>query len=285
MRRRHHSDDDPFGEIISTILVVYFLYLVYQYFTNRANFWRWFIYGLIFVVIIILGISGWKRWRENIKCKRSKGLIEEVRNAGQEEYLINFINRFGFEGKKSGSWSFRNHFFDWERINDLERFLLEKNINLRTDEKHRDIFSLLRYYIQQKEEKLTRESIKKEPQKFSSLTGSEFEKLIYRLFAAMGYSVEWIGKSGDQGGDLIVNREGERLLIQTKCYRDWSTGNKAVQQVVAAMKYYDCNKAIVITTSYFTPEAIALAKANNTELIPKERLQKMLLDYLGESWS
>lgn len=283
--KRQHTDGDDLWGLIEGLGGFYVLYLILQYFINRANFWRWLIYGLIFVVIIILGISGWRRWRENIRWKRSRELIEEVRNAGQEEYLINFINRFGFEGKKSGSWSFRNHFFDWERIDDLERFLLEKNINLRADEKHRDIFSLLRYYIQQKEEKLTRESIKKEPQKFASLTGSEFEKLIYRLFTAMGYSVEWVGKSGDQGGDLIANREGERLLIQTKCYRDWSTGNEAVQQVVAAMKYYNCNKAIVITTSYFTPEAIALAKANNTELIPKERLQKMLLDYLGESWS
>ena len=285
MRRRYYSDNDLFGEIISAILFAYFLYLLFQWFVNRANFWRWLIYGIIVVAIIVLGIYGWRRWRENIKEKRFERLLEEVRNTGQEEYIINFINRFGFEGKKGRSWSFRNYFFDWERIDDLEKDLLKKITNLRADEKHRDIFSLLKHYIQQKEEKLTLESIKKEPQKFASLTGSEFEKLIYRLFTAIGYSVEWIGKSGDQGGDLIANKEGERLLIQTKCYRDWSTGNEAVQQVVAAMKYYDCNKAIIITTSYFTPQAIALAKANKTDLISKERLQKMLLDYLGESWS
>lgn len=88
-----------------------------------------------------------------------------------------------------------------------------------------------------------------------------------------------------RGGDLIANKDGERLLIQAKCYKDWSTGNEAVQQVVAAMKYYDCNRAAVITTSYFTPEAIVLAKVNNVELVPKQRLQEMLLKYLNESWS
>ncbi|MDI6820651.1 MAG: restriction endonuclease [Patescibacteria group bacterium] len=116
------------------------------------------------------------------------------------------------------------------------------------------------------------------------LSGTDFEKLLYRLFEAMGYKVELVGHSGDQGGDLIANKEGERVLIQAKCYRDWSTGNAAVQQVVGAMNHYNCNKTIVVTTSHFTSEAIILAKDNKTELVSKERLQELLLKYLGESW-
>ena len=42
---------------------------------------------------------------------------------------------------------------------------------------------------------------------------------------------------------------------------------------------------MVITTSHFTPGAIALAEANKTELISKERLQELLLKFLGESLS
>jgi restriction system protein len=58
-----------------------------------------------------------------------------------------------------------------------------------------------------------------------------------------------------------------------------------VQQVVGAMKYYDCNKAVVISTSNFTREAIELAKANKTILVAKEQLQKILMESLGESWT
>lgn len=283
-RKQYDEEEDGLGKLIEGLGGLYLICLIFLYIANRASFWRWLIYGFIFLVIIVLGVWCWRMWRENIKQKRLERLIEKIRNAGQENYIINFINRFGFEGKKGKSWVCRDYLFDWERINDLERVLLENNINLRADKEDRDVYKLLRYYIQQKEEKLTRESIREKPQKFANLTGSEFEKLIYRLFTAMGYSVQWIGKSGDQGGDLIANKDGERLLIQAKCYKDWSVGNEAVQQVVAAMKYYDCNKATVITTSYFTSEAIALAKANNTELVPKERLQEMLLKYLNESW-
>lgn len=57
-----------------------------------------------------------------------------------------------------------------------------------------------------------------------------------------------------------------------------------MQEAVAAKNHYDCNKAIVITTSNFTREATELAKTNKVELIPKELLQKMVLDNLKESW-
>ncbi|MDO8668467.1 MAG: restriction endonuclease [bacterium] len=287
MRKKYYKDDyedDPLRGIITLIVVTYFIYLLIQFNIDRANFWRWSIYGFLFLVGLLILIRGFYRFKDNLREKHINRLLQQVREKGQEEYIKNFINRFGFEGKKGKSWPFRNHFIEWDRINDLEGILIEKGIKLKRDEGKRDVFILLKHYIQEKEVNLTRESIKQEPRKFIRLSGSDFEKLINRLYTAKGYTVELIGRSGDQGGDLIANKDGERILIQTKCYRDWSTGNAAVQQVVGAMKLYDCQKTIVITTSYFTPEAISLARANNTLLISKENLQKMLIDSLGESW-
>jgi HJR/Mrr/RecB family endonuclease len=286
-KRKYYYEDgdngvfDEYIELIARVAVApYFLYLIVLFFTNRANFWRWVGYGIgvvaVFIAIIYL--------RREIKSYRHRAHIEKLignlKKSGQEEYLKNFISRFNRENPKGEGWSFRNYKFDWDRINDLKEILYEKKVISEDN----DVFKILKHYIQEKEEQLTRESIQKDPQKLGSLTGQEFEKLLYRLFEAMGYRVEWIGKSGDQGGDLIANKNGERILIQAKCYRDWSTGNDAVQQVVAAMKYYDCNQAMVITTSYFTSEAINLAKANNVALISKNQLQELLLQYLGESW-
>jgi HJR/Mrr/RecB family endonuclease len=64
-----------------------------------------------------------------------------------------------------------------------------------------------------------------------------------------------------------------------------TTSNDAVQQVVGAKGYYDCNKTAVVTTSNFTREATELAKANGVELIAKSRLQELLLQYLSENWN
>jgi restriction system protein len=240
---------------------------------------------IIYLIVVLVLYFGWKSVSRAIKDNRIKKLIELIQQRGEEEYLKNFINRFSFEGKSIDGWEFRNRKIDWYRIEDLEKYLLEKGFKLKTGKGDRDIFKILTIYIQKSEENLTRESIKTEPQKYSNLSGTDFEKLLYRLFQAMGYSVEHIGHSGDQGGDLIANKNGERILIQAKCYRDWSVGNEAVQQVVGAMKFYNCNKTMVITTSaFFTPEAHSLAKANNTELISKDPLSQMLMEYLHENW-
>lgn len=218
--------------------------------------------------------------------KRIVRLFEIIIELKQREYIQNFINRFSFEGKSTNSWEFRKHRIDWHRIDDLETYLIEKGVPLVTRKKWRDVLLILETYIQIKEENLTRESIKSEPRQYSMLSGSDFERLLKRLFEAMGYTVQLTGQSGDQGGDLIANNNGDRILIQAKCYRDWTVGNEAVQQVVGAMKYYDCNKSYVITTSEsFTPQAHELAKANNTNLISKQQLSEMLLEYLNESWA
>jgi len=280
-RRYYYEDDDSLGRALAGLIILYLFYLIFEYFTNRQNFWRWLVYGIVVVGVFITIRTLWHKFKSSQNRKYFNKLLDNLKRAGQEEYLINFINRFGLEKKNVKGFRVRDYNFSWDRINDLKKIFGEKGIF--KDEE--DIFELLKFYINEKEEKLTRESIKKEPQKFASLTGAEFEKLLYRLFEKMGYAVEHTGKTGDQGGDLIANKSGERILIQAKCYRDWNVGNDAVQQAVAAQKFYDCNKTTVIVTSEFTPEAISLAKANNTELIGKHRLQEMLLDYLGESWS
>ena len=74
----------------------------------------------------------------------------------------------------------------------------------------------------------------------------------------MGYKIVHTKLSGDQGADLVVERFGEKTAVQAKCYSG-AVGNKAVQDVLAAKEYYKCSKAIVITTSGFTRQAIDIA--------------------------
>jgi len=283
MSRRRYLNDNSFGEIVAPIVVFYFFYLLLQYFTNRANFWKWLLYGLFLVIILIVSMLGWKELKYRRKQKRLDNFFYDIKKAGLEEYIQNFIRRFGLEKKRGSVWSYRDHSFDWNRLDDFRKFLRDKGVKISLDNWN-DTSLLLQYYIQEKEEKLTRESISIPPQKFSNLTATDFEMLIYRLFEAIGYSVQHTGRVGDQGADLIANKGQERVLIQAKCYLNSPVGNDAVQQAVAAKNHYDCNKATVVTTSSFTTEAIELSKTNNVELISKKRLQEMLLEYLKENW-
>ena len=268
---------DKITEIFPPLFCLYALCLFGLWYTDKVKFWKWLIVGATIVVAIISFFV----FRQFLQKKRIKEILVFIQKNGLKEKIDNFINRWGLEGKSTHGWTFRSYKFDWNRINDFEKELLLQRVPL----KKKDIYKVLKYHIQKKEEKLTRESTLSSPQKFERLNGTDFEKLLYRLFGAMGYVVELIGRTGDQGGDLIINKNGERTLIQAKCYRDWSVGNSAVQQVTGAMKHYDCQKTMVVTTSTkFTKEARELAQSNQTELISKNRLSEMLLKYLHENW-
>ena len=52
-----------------------------------------------------------------------------------------------------------------------------------------------------------------------------------------------------------------------------------IQEVVAAMKYYDCDKSMVITTGKFTKGAFELAGRNGVQLIDKKGLDD-LFDFI-----
>ena len=54
---------------------------------------------------------------------------------------------------------------------------------------------------------------------------------------------------------IIAEKDNIKIVIQTKCYHN-VVGNKAIQEAVAGMKYYDADKAMVITNSTFTRSAI-----------------------------
>ncbi|MCK4887724.1 MAG: restriction endonuclease [Planctomycetes bacterium] len=107
------------------------------------------------------------------------------------------------------------------------------------------------------------------------LNGFEFEEFIGDMYRKAGYKVTVTKKSGDQGADLIIEKDGVSTAVQTKKYSG-SVGNSAVQEVVAAMKYYDCDKSMVITTAKFTKSALELAGRNGVELIDKNGLDVLL---------
>lgn len=111
-------------------------------------------------------------------------------------------------------------------------------------------------------------------EQIEQLDGFGFEQLLGDIFTKAGYKVIVTKKTGDQGADLIVEKKGISTAIQAKKYIG-SVGNKAVQEVVAAMKYYDCDKSMVITTGEFTKGARVLADRNRVQLIGKDKIDDL----------
>ena len=112
------------------------------------------------------------------------------------------------------------------------------------------------------------------------MDGLEFEEFIAFLFSKMGYSTKRTKSSGDQGIDVIAQKNNMIIGIQTKCYGS-SVGNAAVQEATAGKNYYGCNKIIVVTNNYFTSAAIELAKVNNVILWDREILKDKINEFLN----
>jgi len=110
------------------------------------------------------------------------------------------------------------------------------------------------------------------------MDGYSFEKFLVNLYVEMGYRVEHTKLSGDQGADLIISKNGERSVVQAKKHSK-SINNKAVQEVTAAIKYYNANGGIVVTNSEFTNSAILLAYSNDISLIGREKLIRLIEKY------
>ena len=280
--KQYPEEDTGIWALWEGISTLYILYLIAQYFINRTNFWRWLWYGVAVFASTLLVAWLFNKIKIRIKRKKIGRIINKIQEKGLENGINNFITRFGMgQEKNRRMWKFRNYRIGWDRIHDLENFFEDSGIYFTNSE----VSLALMHYIDKRERNFTSKSMGADIISFSSINGPDFEKLLHRLYEKMGYIVNLIGGVGDQGGDLVAVKDKERILIQAKCYRDWNVGNKAIQEAAAAMNHYDCNKAVVVTTSNnFTKAAIELARTNGVELISKTLLQKMLLDNLGESW-
>jgi restriction system protein len=116
------------------------------------------------------------------------------------------------------------------------------------------------------------------------MTGLEFEKYLEILFGRLGYHVERTRYVGDQGADLILTRNGERILVQAKRHSK-SIGNKAVQEAAAARPHYNCDRAMVVANQEFTRPAKELARSNEVELWGRHKLAEVVLSLSPASMS
>lgn len=98
------------------------------------------------------------------------------------------------------------------------------------------------------------------------MNGHKYEHRCAQMLRRKGFHhVEVTKKSGDQGVDIIAYKHFSKYAIQCKYY-SYPVGNKAVQEVYAGGKYYDCDRCIVMTNGTFTKAAISAANKLDVKL-------------------
>ena len=138
--------------------------------------------------------------------------------------------------------------------------------HLRTDHGLSDVTDLIEQEIRKLPESTIEQWTMASTMANAIATGEEFEHFVSGQLEDSGWSVRHTGRSGDQGADLVAERAGVSVAVQCKLYAQ-PVGNKAVQEALAAQRYYATDHAAVISNAAFTRSAVQLARSADVLLL------------------
>lgn len=108
------------------------------------------------------------------------------------------------------------------------------------------------------------------------IDGHSFEYFCADVLKKLGYKDIKVTKgSGDNGVDIVAHLDSVSYAIQCKRYSG-KVGNKAIQEIYAGRDLYGCERAIVITNSTFTEQAISSARRLGVTLWDRKFLDQMI---------
>lgn len=116
------------------------------------------------------------------------------------------------------------------------------------------------------------------------MTGLEYESVVANYLRCHGYNRVSVTKgSGDFGIDVIAHKGGHKYAVQCKYYTS-AVSLDAVQEAVAGMAYYNCDRAMVVTNSTYTNAAKELAKYNNVILVEGVSSTRVHVNFKPIKW-
>lgn len=111
----------------------------------------------------------------------------------------------------------------------------------------------------------------------TGISWQEFEVLVGEAFRRKGYSVEESGGGGADGGvDLILRKDGEKVLVQCKQWRAYKVGVKAVRELYGVMAATGASHGYVVISGRFTEDAVRFATGREIDLIDGEKLNRLI---------
>ncbi len=116
----------------------------------------------------------------------------------------------------------------------------------------------------------------------ATLTPESFEEFVGELFEALGYEVEQVGGSGDEGADLRLRRgDGMLAVVQCKYHKKGVVGSPVIQKFLGTIHHTLSHKGYFVTTSTFSLAAEKFAAEHPIELVDGPRLVELVNQALG----
>ena len=106
------------------------------------------------------------------------------------------------------------------------------------------------------------------------ISPAEFEHWCSTALHAAGWKARATGAAGDQGADVVADKDGLTIVLQCKLHKS-PIGNKAVQEVLAAKAHYGAMAAAVVSNAAFTRSAEALSRTTGVLLCHYSDLERL----------
>lgn len=117
--------------------------------------------------------------------------------------------------------------------------------------------------------------LKRHPEKLYDLSSRKFEELVASILKDLGFDVELTQTTRDGGRDIIayVRNSVCSYLTHIECKRyapDNKVGVGIIREVIGVHQIRKATKSIIVTTSFFSSEAMNEAKAMENQLDLKD---------------
>jgi restriction system protein len=113
--------------------------------------------------------------------------------------------------------------------------------------------------------------------KLDGLTQHDVERLVTAAYRVRGYDVRAV-KAIDpsEPDDLLLTREGHRLLLQCKYWKTRKVGEMPVRELYGSMAAHSASSGVMTSSGLFTLEAIRFANFGGIELLDPPKLKALL---------
>lgn len=111
----------------------------------------------------------------------------------------------------------------------------------------------------------------------AALGWRHFEQLVGEVFRRQGYTVEETGLGGADGGiDLVLRKDGRRVLVQCKQWRRRQIPVNVVREMYGLLAHHGADAVKIACVGTFTRDAARFAQGKPIELIGGRELVRMI---------
>jgi hypothetical protein len=108
---------------------------------------------------------------------------------------------------------------------------------------------------------------------WQTLDGRRFEIELAAVLRNLGYDVNWTGRAGDGGVDLVLSRAGREVIVQCKAHKN-RIGPGPVRDLYGTMIHRNAREAWLVTANGFSQAARDFAHGKGIRLLRVSELLK-----------